>query len=246
LAITLERFCPLLWKGFVHDGHSQIQAISQFKFVSCFHLTGKLTYKLLHHSNSFCLEAGVPAITLARINEQIHDHCVHTRSSNFEIFEPNQFATPTACVKTFLNWAVGTHLPDWDSWIKAYKNDPKLSDIITFIKNPGTILQRSLDAAKLNANYCQELQQSSIKLKNRILFNHEPIVGFELYAKLQLVLAAFQNIVFITFHSNPLGGHLNATRTFHWICLWFYLPHRFSYITKMCNSCPGCASTNLT
>ncbi len=72
---------------------------------------------------------------------------------NFEIMEPNQYATPAACVQTFLNGAVGICLPTRKRWIEAYKNDPELLTILSFVKNPGTILQRSMDAANLNANY---------------------------------------------------------------------------------------------
>jgi hypothetical protein len=51
---------------------------------------------------------------------------------------------------------------------------------------------------------------------------------------------------FVAFHSNPIGGHLNVSRTLHRICLWFYWPGMFSYIKKMCTSCPGCALANPT
>jgi hypothetical protein len=74
----------------------------------------------------------------------------------------------------------------------------------------------------------------------------EPIVGSESYACLQLVPSHFRNIVFIAFHSNPLGAHLNATRTLHWICLRYYWPGMWWYITCMCNACPGCTLTNPT
>jgi hypothetical protein len=61
-----------------------------------------------------------------------------------------------------------------------------------------------------------------------------------------LVPLALRNIVFVAFHSNPLGGHLNVSRTFHRICLRFYWPQMYKYISKLCQSCPGCALTNPT
>jgi hypothetical protein len=90
------------------------------------------------------------------------------------------------------------------------------------------------------------LWQSNLKLDNGILYYHEPIIGLESYAKLQVVPAAFRNIVFVAFHSNPLGGHLNAARMFHRIRLRSYWPHMFTYIQWICHSCPRCALTNLT
>jgi hypothetical protein len=160
--------------------------------------------------------------------------------------EPNQYAAPAACIQTFLSGAVCVRLPTRERWVEAYKADKELSAILSFVENPGTTSQRSLGAAKINANYRQALRQSNLKLDNGILYYHEPIVGSESYAKLQVVPAAFRNIVFVAFHSNPLGGHLNAARTFHRIRLRFYWPHMFTYIQRMCHSCPGCALTNPT
>jgi hypothetical protein len=74
---------------FKHDGHTNVRAISPFGFVSCFCLTDKLTFKLSHPSNAFCLDAAFPARTSAQIFEVILDRCIQICSSNFEIFKPN-------------------------------------------------------------------------------------------------------------------------------------------------------------
>jgi hypothetical protein len=160
--------------------------------------------------------------------------------------ELNQYTAPAACDQTFLNGAVGIRLPTHEHWVEAYQADKELSAVLSFVENPGTISQRSLEAAKINANYRQALRQSNLKLDTGILYYHEPIVGSESYAKLQVVPAAFRNTVFIAFHSNPLGGHLNAAWMFNRSCLRFYWPHMFTYIHRMCHSCPGCAFTNPT
>ncbi len=118
--------------------------------------------------------------------------------------------------------------------------------ISSFVVNPEKISQRTFEASKLNPNYCQALRQMHIKLVDRILYYHESIVGSVSYACLQLVPAAFWNIVFISCHSNPLGGHLNAVRTFHRIRLRYYWPNMYSYLSHMCHSCPGCMLTNPT
>jgi hypothetical protein len=122
-------------------------------------------------------------------------------------------------------------MPSCDIWVKEYSEDPELSAIVRFIQNPGTLSQRSLDAANLDPNYrqvlrqscpgtlsqrsldatnldpnyCQALQQSCLHQDDEILYYHEPIAGSESYTKLQVVPKKFRNIVFIPFHSNPLG-----------------------------------------
>jgi hypothetical protein len=54
------------------------------------------------------------------------------------------------------------------------------------------------------------------------------------------------NIVFIAFHTNAIGGHLNTYRTFHRLRLRFYWPGMYSYVKRMCQACPGCALANPT
>jgi hypothetical protein len=204
---------------FKHDGHTYVHAISPFEFVSCFCLTDELTYKLSHPSNAFCLDAAIPARTSARIFEVLLDRCIQICSGNFEIFEPNQFAAPAACIQTFLNGAVGVSLPSPGQWAQAYLDDPETSAIIQFVRNPGTISNKRLEEAKLNANYRAALRQSQITIEDGILILRKQIVGSESYARLQLVPSHFRNLVFIAFHSNPLGAHLNVTRTLHRIWL---------------------------
>ncbi len=111
--------------------------------------------------------------------------------------EPHQYITPATCIQTFLNGAVGICLPTSECWIAACKDSTELLAVLRFVKNPGTISQRSMEATKLNANYRQALQQSHLKVEDSIIFYHEPIAGSESYAKLQLVPAAFCNAFFI-------------------------------------------------
>ncbi len=115
-----------------------------------------------------------------------------------------------------------------------------------FVQNLGTITTKSLEAAKLSTTYHAALHQSQIALEDGVLILQEPILGSKSYTCLQLVPLHFHNLVFIAFHSNPLGAHLNATRTLHRIRLRFNWPGMYRYITPMCNACPGCALTNPT
>lgn len=74
----------------------------------------------------------------------------------------------------------------------------------------------------------------------------EPLVGGESYTWLQLVLCTLWNIIFVAFHTNLIGGHFNAVRTFHHIWLRYYWPNMYKYIDGMCRSCPGCILANRT
>ncbi len=228
-------------------GHTYVRATLPFEFVLCFRLTDRLTYTLSHPSNAFCLDAAFPALTLERIFEHILDRCIQIRSSNFEIFKPNQYAAPAACIQTFLNGAIGVRLLTNKQWVQAYLDYPDTAAIVKFVQNPGTITNKSLDNAKSNANYRAALRQSHIMVEDGILILHEPIVGSESYACLRLVPSHFRNLIFITFYSNPLGAHLNATYTLHQMRLQFYWPGMYGYhITCTCNACLEWALTNQT
>ena len=219
---------------FLHDGHTYVQPISPFEFVSCHQLGDDITYKLSHPSNTFCLDAAVPSLTSACIFGDIHERCIHIRAQNCELFDPRQYAAPAAFAQTFLNGAVGVWLPSHQDWVDAYTSDPIMSKIITFVQNPGLISNRSLEESNLNTNYRSALRQSLISLENGILIYRETIVGSESYTRLQLVPSQFRNIIFVAFHANPIGAHLNPYRTFHRVRLRFYWPGMYAYITKMC------------
>ena len=77
-----------------------------------------------------------------------------------------------------------------------------------------------------------------------MLIYREPIHGSASYTRLQIVPKPLLNIVFVAFHSNPIGGHFNAYRTLHRLRLRYFWPEMYSYIKKMRNACPGCALSN--
>jgi hypothetical protein len=52
------------------------------------------------------------------------------------------------------------------------------------------------------------------------------------------------NILFIAFHSNPIGGYLNVYWTIHHLRHWYYWPGINTYMKKMCSICPGCPLSN--
>ena len=66
------------------------------------------------------------------------------------------------------------------------------------------------------------------------------------FIKLCIVPASLQNIVFIAFHANPIGGHLDPYRTYHRIRQRYYWPGIYTYVKQLCKACLGCSLSNLT
>jgi hypothetical protein len=125
------------------------------------------------------MDAVIPAITSSQIFELNYDRCIQICCSNFKIYKPHRAAAPAAHVQLFLNGAVGARLPSHKNWVQAYRNNPELSSVLQFVENPGTISQHNLNEANLNANYCQALRSSHIKLENGIMIYCELITGSE-------------------------------------------------------------------
>ena len=110
------------------------------------------------------------------------------------------------------------------------------------VLNPSLISNATL--ADVNYNYRMPLRRSHVLLENDMLILWEPIVGSTSFTRLQIVPKELYNIIFIAFHVNPIGGHLNAYRTLHHVCLQFYFPHLYTNVKRMCNASPGCALSN--
>jgi hypothetical protein len=119
-----------------------------------------------------------------------------------------------------------------------------MSTIRDLITNPFKINNMTLNM--VNYNYRATLCQSLLVIMDDMLIFREPVCGGSSYTRLQLVPAEFYNIIFVAFHSNAIGGHLNAYRTLHHICQRYYWPGMYSNIKQMCNACPGCALANPT
>ena len=184
----------------------------------------------------------MPTRTSVWLFGQIHSHLVFLRDSNCEVFSPNQFAVPAAMIQTLVNGAICTRLPSWDQWIHAYENNVELCLVRELVQNPPQITNKRL--SKVNHTYRWLLRQSQILIEDGMFILQEPICSGTSYTHLQLVPRELRNILFIVFHTNAIGGHLNAYRTLHRLCLHFYWPGMFGYIKCMCLACPGCALSN--
>jgi hypothetical protein len=117
-----------------------------------------------------------------------------------------------------------------------------MSTIRDLVINPSKINNTTLNT--VNHNYQAALHQSQIVIEDDMLIFREPVHGGSSYTHLHLVPAEFYNIIFVAFHSNAIGGHLNAYRTLHHIHLRYYWPGMYSYIKRMCNACQNCALAN--
>jgi hypothetical protein len=96
-------------------------------------------------------------------------------NSTTEIFEPNQFAAPTATIQAFLSGTVGIRLPSRERWIKAYDTDRDLRRIQEIVANPSTLSNDLL--RNINYNYHSALRKLLIMLEDGILVYREPIAG---------------------------------------------------------------------
>ena len=86
--------------------------------------------------------------------------------------------------------------------------------------NPSLINNQTL--SKVNHNFRRHLRQSLISVEDDMLIFREPISGNDSYTRLTLVPRELYNILFIAFHPNPIGGHLNSYRTLHRLRLRYY------------------------
>ena len=227
---------------FHFENHTYVRAISTFEFARCFNLIDSIQYRISHEKYWYGLDALMPARTSAWVFGQVHSHLVFLRDSNCEVFQPNQFAAPAATIQTLVNGAICTRLPSRDRWISAYNNDPEMCLVRELAQNPSQITNKRL--SEVDHNYRGPLRNSQISIKDGMLILQEPICGNTSYTRLQLVPQELRNILFVAFHTNAIGGHLNAYRTLHRLRLCFYWPGMFGYIKRMCSACPGCALSN--
>ena len=228
---------------FNHIGHTYVRTIFPHKFTRCFQLTEKIQYSISHDSNNHNLDAAMPGRTSSWLFLQLYHTLVHIRDINSETVS-HYHAAPPASIQTLVNGTICTKLPSREQWIQAYRNDKEMCALTTLVLKPDLINNKSL--AEINHNYRGAIRNSYICIEDDMLIFKEPIGGSSSYTRLQIVPREFYNVIFVAFHTNPIGGHLNPYRTLHRIRLRFYFPGMYTYIVKMCSTCPGCALSNPT
>jgi hypothetical protein len=192
---------------FIHDSQTHVRAISTYEFARCFGLVESIQYPLSHKRHKFGLDASMLGRTLAWLFEQIHSHLVYLGDANSEVFSPNQFAAQAATIQTLISGAICTRLPSKERWVQAYANDSELCAVRELALNPSLINNQTL--SKVNHNFRGPLRHSLISVEDDMLIFREPISGSDSYTRLTLVPRELYNILFIAFHANLIGGHLN-------------------------------------
>ena len=131
----------------------------------------------------------------------------------FSHLTDGRWAALAATIQSFVNGVISTRLPLHSRWVEAYKKDPACTLIWHLVLNPGKICKATLQ--DVHYIYQGALHQLHIVLEDEMLIVWEPIHGGTSYTSLQIVPVDLRDIIFVAFHSNPVGGHLDATCTFH-------------------------------
>ena len=227
------------------ENNLYVRPISSFEFVRYFNFNDDLTYALSHRDNEFYLDAAIPAFTSAHVLSSIHNRLDIIQQANVQVIEPNTVHAPAALSNVFMNASTSTRLPDRHAWIKAYDDDPQTRLIKDMIQNPSLVRNEQLQ--HIHHRLRMPLRQSLLVIENDMIIYREPIGdGSDSYCKLRLVPSSLRHILFVAFHANPIGGHLNVVRTFRNMRLRYFWPGMYAYIKEMCHKCPGCALANRT
>ena len=72
--------------------------------------------------------------------------------------------------------------------------------------------------------YRQLARQGHFTIKDNILFMREIFQDGDRYIELKIVPESLRNMIVVAFCSNPIGGHLNAHRTYHRVRQQYFWP----------------------
>ena len=232
---------------FQDDTTTYIRPIASYEIARCYRLHDDVTYALSHPGNHMLLDSAIPRRTSAAFLDVITQRLEAIRTENFEIHDPRLSHAPAAITMApaFVNGSIGSRLPDPTVWKKALQNDPQTKILVDMVANPGLTSDKAL-MAKLHYVYRMPARKGNFAIRNGILYMKELFANDDRFVDLRIVPETLQNIIFVAFHANPIGGHLNAPRTFHRIRLRYFWPHMYKYIDRLITACPGCNLSNIT
>ena len=224
-----------------------VRPVASYEVAKCYRLHDDLTYVLAHPANFLLLDCGIPLRTSSTFLNAITQRLDAIRTENFEIHDPLLSHAPAAItmVPAFLNGAIGSRIPDNSIWRKALHNDPMTRTLIELVANPGIAEDRER-INSLHYIYRQPARQGSFTVKDGILYMKELFAGEEKFVDLRIVPASLQNIIFVAFHANPIGAHLDTPRTFHRIRQRYFWPGMWQYCKRLIKACPGCSLSKIT
>ena len=218
-----------------------------YEVACCFQLNNDLTHSISHPANFCLLDCGVPSHTSCVLLDAVLKRLETIRIENFEIFHPSRYAAPAAIaqVPAFTNGAVGSRIPGNSSWRRALSEDPVTQLILEIVANPA-LGESQKYIQPLDYIYRQPARQGHFTIRDGILYLKEIFQNDVKFVELRVVPASLVNIIFVAFHANPIGGHLNPYRTYHRIRQRYFWPGMYQYIKRMCKACPGCSLSNIT
>ena len=254
-AIPLEEnnqntFQNLFGIKFSHNDKFWIRCLSQYEYCSCFGLIKEFKLRLASTNNLMkLLFKGCPSKTMHSIITACYERILRIRDASLEVDEDISatlgqnvpITAPAATAFNILNGTTLMKLPTKLQWSKAYSTDKSCQTILSLIKNPGLINKHSL--SQIHYRYRQPLRDSCIIIENDFIILKEKIDDNS-YVKLRIVPKDLQNIIFMAFHSNPIGGHFSVYYTFHRIRMRFFWPKMYFYIKHLCRLCAACGLSN--
>ena len=116
--------------------------------------------------------------------------------------------------------------------------------MLDMIRNPAKCAKKNID--KVQFIYHSSLRHGLIVEEDGSLFLKEVFPNDTKFVKLRIVPKSLRNMIYVTFHFNPIGGHLNAYRTYFCIRLHYFWPGIFQFCKKLTHSCPGCVTSDIT
>ena len=229
------------------DSHQFVRSISPYEFVSCYGLDRNMTYAISQPTQFPHADCGIPALTSFWLLHAISERLLTIQLENFEVFDSSNHSAPAAfaSVPSFLNGAIGVTLPSPSRWIEATSEDPETSLIIKMLTNPGKFMNKD-NISSLHHIYRHPIREGHLLMEKGLIYLRETFQDSDKFVKLLVVPEAMQNIVFVAFHSNPIGAHLSAFRTYARMRLRYFWPHMYKYCFKLIKQCPGCALGNIT
>ena len=193
------------------------------------------------------MDCGVPSRTSGILTDDIRKRIDRIRTENFEIFNPSRYSAPAAIaqVPDFSNGAVGSRIPDNKVWQKYLKYYPITNFLLEIVANPDLGDDQKY-IQPMHSTYIQPVRQGHFSIKDIIICMKEIFEHDVKYADLRIVPYSLTKILFVAFHSNTIGGHLNVYRTYQWICQRHFWSSMYQYCKRMCKACPGCSLSNIT
>jgi hypothetical protein len=126
--------------------------MSPFESACSFGFINNLTNCLSQPANKFCLDSAILSHTSSWIFEQVHSQLTFIQNSNCKILSPDQFAAPAATIQTFVNSAIGMHLPSHDCWVWANADNSMCQQLLDLVNNSGKIYKDTLRVLQLNCH----------------------------------------------------------------------------------------------